>query len=265
MKVTVAKYYTPSGRCIQAIDYSKKDMNGESLPFSDSLRHPFKTRVGRIVYDGAGIEPDINIEPRYLSNIASVLVGKLFTFDYTDKYNKEHSSISGGSQFRINDNDFKDFINFLSDKDYSYVTRSERALEDFKKLAEREKYFDAVKTEYDALTKKMSRDKKEDLIKFKAEICEVLESEIVSRYYYQKGRIESSLGYDKELDKANQTLLTLAKYQNLLKPGALIKTSAISRPAVPDQNMTSILPDKGIDGKAPPLPVSIVAPAGSSK
>src|ERR1035437_5528551 len=203
MKVTVAKYYTPSGRCIQAIDYSKKDANGESLPISDSLRHPFKTRIGRVVYDGAGIEPDISIEPRYFSNIASILVGRLLTFDYADKFIKDHSSLSGSTQFRINDSEYKDFIKFLSDKDYSYTTRSERAIEDFKKLAEREKYFDAVKSEYESLTNKMSRDKKDDLIKFKPEICEVLESEIVARYYYQKGRIESSLSYDKEFDMAS--------------------------------------------------------------
>lgn len=86
----------------------------------------------------------------------------------------------------------------------------------------------------------MSRDKKEDLMKYKAEICEVLESEIVSRYYYQKGRIESSLSYDKELDKAGQTLITRTKYQDLLKPGAIIKTSAIIPPAIPGQNMTSL-------------------------
>jgi len=242
MKVTVAKYYTPSGRCIQAIDYSKKDANGESLPISDSLRHPFKTRIGRVVYDGAGIEPDISIDPRYFSNIASILVGRLLTFDYADKFAKDHSSLSGGTQFRINDNEFKDFIKFLSDKDYSYTTRSERAIEDFKKLAEREKYFDAVKAEYEALTNKMSRDKKDDLMKFKPEICEVLESEIVSRYYYQKGRIESSLGYDKEFDMASLTLLNRKKYQDLLKPGALIKTSAIIRNDNPDQNMTAIQP-----------------------
>lgn len=240
MKITVAKYYTPSGRCIQAIDYTKKEANGESLPISDSLRHPFKTRVGRLVYDGAGIEPDITIEPRYFSNIASVLVGKLLTFDYADKYNKAHSNISAGSQFRINDNDFKDFINFLSDKDYNYITRSERALDDFRKLAEKEKYFDAVKPEYESLTKKMSRDKKEDLMKYKAEICEVLESEIVSRYYYQKGRIESVIRYDKELEMAGQTLITRTKYLDLLKPGALIKTSTFNIPAIPGQNMTSI-------------------------
>lgn len=242
MKVTVAKYYTPSGRCIQAIDYSKKDATGESLPISDSLRHPFKTRIGRVVYDGAGIEPDISIDSRYFSNIASILVGRLLTFDYADKFAKDHSSLSGGTQFRINDNEFKDFIKFLSDKDYSYTTRSERAIEDFKKLAEREKYFDAVKTEYETLTNKMSRDKKDDLMKFKAEICEVLESEIVARYYYQKGRIESSLGYDKEFDIASSTLLNRKKYQDLLKPGALIKTSAIIRNNNPDQNMIAIQP-----------------------
>ena len=242
MKVTVAKYYTPSGRCIQAIDYSKKDANGESLPISDSLRHPFKTRIGRIVYDGAGIEPDIAIEPRYFSNIASILVGRLLTFDYADKFVQDHSSISSPSQFKISDNEYKDFIKFLSDKDYSYVTRSERAMDDFKKLAEREKYFDAVKTEYEALKTKMDRDKKDDLMKFKGEICEVLESEIVSRYYFQKGRIESSLGYDKELEAATQTLLSRPKYQELLKTGALIKTSAVIHSDTPDQDMTSLQP-----------------------
>jgi len=254
MKVTVAKYYTPSGRCIQAIDYSKKDSNGESLPISDSLRHPFKTRLGRIVYDGAGIEPDISMEPRYFSNIASILVGRLLTFDFADKFVKEHSSIAGPSQFKISESEYKDFIKFLSDKDYSYTTRSERAIEDFKKLAEREKYFDAVKAEYEALTSKMSRDKKDDLIKFKGEICEVLESEIVSRYYFQKGRIESSLVYDKEFETANQTLLSKTKYQQLLKPGSLIKTSAINPIDGTIQNLTSTQGGNDKSKMVPPLP-----------
>jgi len=265
MKVTVAKYYTPSGRCIQAIDYSKKDATGESLPISDSLRHPFKTRIGRVVYDGAGIEPDISIDPRYFSNIASILVGRLLTFDYADKFVKDHSSLSGGSQFRINDNEYKDFIKFLSDKDYSYTTRSERAIEDFKKLAEREKYFEAVKNEYEALTNKMGRDKKDDLMKFKPEICEVLESEIVSRYYYQTGRIESSLGYDKEFDMASSTLLNRKKYQDLLKPGALIKTSAIIRTDNPDQNMTVIQPSTDNNNTASALPGTPVQKAIQTK
>ena len=220
LKVTVAKYYTPSGRCIQAIDYSKKDVNGESPIVPDSLRHPFKTKIGREVFDGAGIDPDIIIAPRYYSNIAAVLAGRLLTFDYADKFVKEHSSISSPGQFRLNDSEFNDFVKFLSDKDYTYTTRSEHALEDFKKLAEREKYFDAIKGEYESLTNKMIRDKNADLTKFKAEICEVLESEIASRYFFQKGRIESSISYDKEIETSVQTLLNKVKYADLLKPKA---------------------------------------------
>jgi carboxyl-terminal processing protease len=221
------------------------------------LRHPFKTSIGRVVYDGAGIEPDISIEPRYFSNIASILVGRLLTFDYADKFVKEHSSITSAAQFRLTDNEFKDFIKFLSDKDYSYTTRSERAIEDFKKLAEREKYFDAVKTEYQTLKSKMDLDKKDDLMKYKAEICEVLESEIVSRYYYQKGRIESSLGYDKELDKGSQSLINRQKYQELLKPGALIKTSAIMRGDVQNPVITAIQP--ATENTAPSKALSITS------
>ncbi len=245
LKVTVAKYYTPSGRCIQAIDYSKKDLNGESPVIPDSLRHPFKTKIGREVFDGAGIDPDIRIAPRYFSNIVAVLAGRLLTFDYADKFVKEHSSISAPSQFRLNDTEFNDFVKFLSDKDYAYTTRSEHALEEFKKLAEREKYFEAIKGEYETLANKMIRDKNADLTKFKSEICEVLESEIVSRYYFQKGRIESSISYDKEIDTSTQTLLNKAKYAELLKPKSTLPAKknepivAPANPTAPTQNSTT--------------------------
>ncbi len=238
LKVTVAKYYTPSGRCIQAIDYSKKDLNGESTTIPDSLRHSFQTKAGREVFDGAGIDPDIRIATRYYSNIAAVLAARLLTFDYADKFVKEHSSIAPAGQFKLSDSEFNDFVKFLSDKDYAYTTRSEHALEEFKKLAEHEKYFDAIKGEFESLTNKMIRDKNADLTKFKGEICEVLESEIVSRYYFQKGRIESSIGYDKEIDASAQTILNKTKYVDLLKP----KTTQIKKGEVLDAPANSTAP-----------------------
>ena len=216
VKVTVAKYYIPSGRCIQAIDYSLKDENGHFNKIPDSLITTFKTQNGRTVYDGGGIEPDINLKPLKFSNIAISLFTKFLIFDYANKFFRENPEIPPADEFIITDQIFDDFKNYISDKDYDYTTESEKTLEKLKKYAEKEKYFDAIQSEYETLKMKMKHDKDEDLNKYKDQIKELLKIEIVSRYYYQKGKILASIADDPGIKKAMEILENKTLYESIL-------------------------------------------------
>ena len=216
MKVTVAKYYIPSGRCIQAIDYSHKNKEGVFGTIPDSLITAFKTKDGRTVYEGRGIKPDIFTEKVEYSNIAVALYAKYLIFDFATQFRREHPSILPADQFEITDSIFNSFVTYISDKKYDYKTRSEVALEALKKNSEKENYFNAIKTEYDALKTQMDNDKKSDLTKFKSQICDLLKQEIVSRYYYQKGKIVASLKSDKDIKQAVNTLIDQSLYKSVL-------------------------------------------------
>lgn len=206
LKVTVAKYYTPSGRCIQKLDYSHRSKDGVVSAIPDSLIAAFKTKGGRVVYDGEGITPDLHVEELRASQISQTLLNKMLLFDFASVYRKKHPAIPPAKDFRLTEEDYKELITFLDGKDYVYTTRSEKMLEDLEKVARKEKYLDDVQKEYEALKTKLHRNKNEDLKKFKDEIKEILESEIVSRYYYQKGRVENYLSYDPDLKKAIEVL-----------------------------------------------------------
>jgi carboxyl-terminal processing protease len=216
VKVTVAKYYIPSGRCIQAIDYSLKDKNGHFNKIPDSLITAFKTQNGRTVYDGGGIEPDIKLKPLKYSNIAASLFSKFLIFDYANKFFRENPEIPPADEFIITDQIFDDFKNYISDKDYDYTTESEKTLEKLKKHAEKEKYFDAIQSEYETLKMKMKHDKDEDLNKYKDQINELLKIDIVSRYYYQKGKIIASIADDPEIKEAMEILENKTLYESIL-------------------------------------------------
>jgi carboxyl-terminal processing protease len=215
-KITVAKYYIPSGRCIQAIDYSKKNGKGEFTRIPDSLIRSFTTKNGRVVYDAGGISPDLMTPPRKLSKIALTLYSKYLIFDFVTLFERNHPSISTADQFEIDDSLFNDFLSFISNKDYSYSTLSEQALEQLKKNALKENYFDAIKVEYDHLKAQMEKDKKEDLNRYKDQINDLLRMEIVTRYYYQKGKIETSLKKDTTLAEAISVLHNTDKYKSIL-------------------------------------------------
>ena len=216
MKVTVAKYYIPSGRCIQAIDYSHKDNKGSFSKIPDSLISAFKTKNGRTVYEGRGINPDIKTKPFAYSNIALTLYSKYLIFDFATKFRHDVPEIALPDQFEITDAIFDDFLRFISDKNYDYTTKTEKALEELKKNAEKEHYFTAIKSEYDALKTQMSNDKKGDLIKHKEQIKELLKLEIVTRYNFQKGRIIASLKNDTDIQKAVTILHDGTMYQSIL-------------------------------------------------
>lgn len=216
LKITTSKYYIPSGRCIQALDYSHRNEDGSVGKVPDSLVTEFKTRAGRKVYDGGGILPDIKLDPSKLSNISISLLNKNLIFDYATHYRREHQQISSVKDFHLTEADFRDFVVFLSDKEYDYTTRSEKTMEDLKKNSEDEKYFADIQNEYTALKNKLAHNKQSDVEKNKTEILQLLEEEIISRYYYQSGRIESSLQHDTELKKAVEIIHDPVLYTGIL-------------------------------------------------
>ncbi len=224
VKVTVAKYFTPSGRCIQAMDYAHKDANGKTPKVADSLMNKFNTRSGRNVYDGNGIYPDIVVENPKLSPITVSLLNKSLFFDYANTYKKEHKSIAPAESFQITDQDYAAFLSSLDGKDYAYVSRTERLLADLRTEAEKENKLPAVKSDLDDLKNKMLGAKKTDLTTFKPEIKRVLETQIVSRYYYEKGKVIQAFQYDKELNAAKAVLGNASKMLAILKGEGEYKT-----------------------------------------
>lgn len=216
MKITVSKYYIPSGRCIQAIDYSHRDENGRATKVPDSLKTAFKTRNGRTVYDGFGIEPDVEVEPRYMSNIAIGLMQKFLVFDYATEFVRKHAAIPSADEFEITDEIYADFVNYLSDKELNYSTITEKAIKELRDIAKEEKYLESIKDDLDAMEKKFQEEKKGDLEKYREEISEMLKSEILVRYYYEKGRLQGMLKSDPEVIKAIEILCDKAQYNKLL-------------------------------------------------
>lgn len=216
LKVTTAKYYIPSGRCIQAVNYAERNEDGSVIKVPDSLMTLFHTRGGRPVYDGGGILPDVEVEPSRLSDIAFSLGSKFLLFDFATEFKLRHPSIPPAGEFRINDALYGELKNWLADKDYDYTTESEQMLKDLREVAQTEKYLNLIKTELEALEVKVSQGKSEDLDTFSEQIRELLEGEIVARYYYQRGRIESMLRSDNELARALEVLRDEKAYRAIL-------------------------------------------------
>lgn len=224
VKVTVAKYFTPSGRCIQALDYAHKDQNGKTPKVADSLMNKFSTRSGRSVYDGNGIYPDIFVETPKLSPITISLLNKSLFFDYANAYKKNNKTIGPAVSFQLTDQDYAAFLTSLEGKDYAYVSRTERLLADLRTEAEKENKLPAVKADLEDLKAKMLGAKKTDLTTFKPEIKRVLETQIVSRYYYEKGKVIQAFQYDKELTAAKAVLSNSSKMLAILKGEGEYKT-----------------------------------------
>ncbi len=219
LKLTIARYYTPSGRCIQAIDYAHRNPDGSVGNMPDSLKKSYKTKLGRTVRSGGGVEPDVHIKDDAMSTIAVTLYTKNYLFDYATEYASKHTSIPVASKFSLTDDEFNQFAKWLENKDYSYKTETEEALDSLKRMAIREKYYDDAKDQFESLKNKLSHDKKQDLLKHKEQVKHMLENEIASRYYYVRGRLAQGLQYDKELDKALALITHPSDYQTLLKPG----------------------------------------------
>lgn len=236
VKITVAKYYTPSGRCIQALDYTHRDSEGSVVKVADSLITEYKTKGGRLVYDGSGIYPDVYISPVRYNQITQTLAAKHHIFDYATQYRSKHGTISDPEGFRLTDAEYNDFMTYLSARDYNYDTQTESILNELYDEAEKESKLADIKPEFEALKSKISYSKKNDLVQFKDEIRRVLESEIVSRYYYSKGRLKQGFKYDNELNESLQVIVNKSMitsilngegtYKSIGKPGDEFSASA---------------------------------------
>ncbi|WP_051718727.1 S41 family peptidase [Hymenobacter sp. IS2118] len=218
LKVTTAKYYIPSGRCIQEVDYAHRGEDGTLGKFPDSLRTAFKTTAGRTVYDGGGVAPDIEVQEREIADITRVLLQKSYLFDYATRYRAEHASIVPARQFKLTDADYQKFVGFLQGKNISYSTDAEKALADLGVKVKDDKHYDDVKAELEAIRKKVTVNKANDLQRFRPEIKELLEQEIVSRYYFEKGRTEAGFDDDPNIIAAVAVLNEPNRYAALLKP-----------------------------------------------
>ena len=216
LKVTISKYYIPSGRCIQRIDYTHRSADGIANALPDSLRKEFKTKSGRVVKDGAGVEPDIKTEEQRISPIAIALYTNNHLFEFANQYKHDHPTLRDGNNFTMTDEEYNQFIASLKGKDYDYTTSSEVKLSDLKKSIKDDSYSEDVQKVITDLEAQIKHDKSKDLLKFKPEIKKLLEQEIASRYTYEKGRIANSLKDDLDVKKAIEILSDSTKYKLML-------------------------------------------------
>jgi carboxyl-terminal processing protease len=217
LKVTTAKYYTPSGRCIQAIDYGHRNDDGSVGKIADSLKTAFQTENGRVVYDGGGINPDIEVKQSKLVPISVSLYAKNLLFDYATEYYYSNPEMSNAKEFTLSDDEYAEFVAWLEGKDYDYTTEVEQTIDDLIESAKDEKYYQDIEGQIASLRKKVQHNKDQDLQKFKAEIKELLEEEIASRYYLREGKIEASFDDDDVLQAAVEVLENKDQYDAILK------------------------------------------------
>lgn len=221
LKVTAAKYYIPSGRCIQARDFSHPNADGSTGIIPDSLMKEFKTRNGRTVKDGGGIAPDIEIKPETLSQIATELYLGSYIFDFATQYYWANPGITTPEMFSFSDNDYNDFRSFLEKRNFSYTTLTEDSFNDMINVAKKEKYYDRHKATFEALEKELSHSLDKDLELYRIEISELIEDEIVRRYFYDAGAIAHSIHDDIQIKKAVETLNSRETYEAILKNGSM--------------------------------------------
>ena len=219
MKVTVSKYYIPSGRCIQKIDYQHKDSNGVNLRKADSNATAFKTRHGRTVYDYGGVEPDIKVKNESYSTVLLALMSEKMIFNYANEFKLNHKSIPPVAEFTFTDAMYTDFLNYVGKRNIVYETFTEKELKRLETAVKDDKMEKALQTEIEALKKAVERDKATDMQKYRKEISEMLYMEIVSRYYHQKGLAEASLKIDPCMEYVYRLLDSnnLEEYHRILK------------------------------------------------
>jgi carboxyl-terminal processing protease len=216
LKVTIAKYYTPSGRCVQRLEYYDKETGSKPKEIADSLLKTFKTKNGRVVKDGRGIEPDIRVELPELSKLSVQLITKDLVFNYATEYAYNNKSIAKAGEFKLSNEEYAAFKKYVSEQAFEYSTASEEQLKKTKISAEKEGYFKDIEAEYQAMLTKLTPSKERDLDKFQEEIRQMLENEIVSRYYFQNGRILDSFKNDPVLQEAKKILSDNTRYQKIL-------------------------------------------------
>jgi carboxyl-terminal processing protease len=222
LKLTVSKYYIPSGRCIQAINY-KHTGGGYREHIPDSLTKEFKTKGGRIVRDGGGIKPDIEAKPDTLTNIAMYLFrGSLDSTEvvhyYVVDYINSHESIAKPEEYKLSDEEFADFKQRVIKSGFKYDRETSKEYKKLVEFAKFEGYYDDAKAEFDALEKKLEHNLERELDKNRDIICQLLEQEIVTAYYHQNGRIANMLRTDTQVRKAKELLLDKKRYQEIIQP-----------------------------------------------
>lgn len=217
VKLTIAKYYTPSGRCVQRLEYYDNADGEHASEIPDSLVKIFKTKNGRPVIDGRGIDPDISVELKDMSRLTATIYRNNLFFDYATKYYYSHATIDDAASFELSDEDYDAFKKYVLDQDFTYSTASEEMLKKMKETAEEEGFFEDSESEYNALLDKVIPSKERDLVKFKKQIKSLLENEIISRYYYQSGRAQNSFKEDLFIEKSLEVLHDKNQYNTILK------------------------------------------------
>lgn len=216
IKVTIAKYYTPSGRCIQKLDYSNRTTGDKVGEISDSLLHKFTTANGREVIDGRGIEPDVRIPEDEFAIFTATVVLKNIVFDYATQFRRSHPEIDQPKTFKITDEVYQDFSNFVLEQDFEYKTVSVELMKKLEEAVRNEDAYADVEAEYQALLKRLEPSKENDLVKYRSEITPLLEDEIIGRYYYEKGRILHGLVADKFILESVEILNDIPRYKKIL-------------------------------------------------
>ncbi len=218
LKITISRYYIPSGRCIQAYDYRHLNADGSVGTVPDSLTHVFHTMAGREVRDGGGIKPDVVVKPDSLPSFIYDLVASEEFFNYGTQYAQQHATIAPASDYSVSDAEYADFVKYMQESGFEANKRSEKILDLLKDAAKLEGYYEEAKPEFEALAGKLSNDLQTDLTRMKEEVKPYLNSEIVSRYYYQKGTSRLQLNHDKDYDKALELLGNEEEYRKILQP-----------------------------------------------
>lgn len=216
LKVTTAKYYIPSGRCIQAMDYEHRKSDGTVSKFPDSLKREFKTKGGRKVYDGAGLDPDVAIEPATFTSAVIELVNSGLVFEYASKYCSEHPNPSSMKNFRLTDQEYQKFVGWVSEQKFTYASELDQKADELIASAKREKYFDDLQQQFAELKAKVEQNKKTALDRNKPELMHILEQEIAFHYQLSKGQVEVMHGRDQELIQASKVLNDEATYRKIL-------------------------------------------------
>ncbi|MBE0673386.1 MAG: S41 family peptidase [Bacteroidales bacterium] len=218
LKVTTAKYYIPSGRCIQALDFTHRNEDGSVGYIPDSLISEFRTKNGRVVRDGGGIAPDIEVVPPMLSQVATELYVYNHIFDFGTQYYYKHPDVSSPSDIVIDDSIYDQFRAFLKGRNFTYRTATATGLENLIATAKREKYYDLYPDEFAALEARLAINLNKDLDLFRAEITELLEDEVVERYFYQEGAMANAATNDSTIIKAIELLKDRKRYNEILSP-----------------------------------------------
>ena len=216
LKVTTSKYYIPSGRCIQAIDYAKKNADGSVARTPDSLTNVFRTAAGREVRDGGGIRPDIEVKGDRVPNIVFYLMNEDIIFDYATCYCWDHPALASVDSFQLTDEDYKEFKKLVKSRDFKYDRQSEKMLKSLKEVAEFEGYMEGAAEEFKALEKKLNHNLDRDLDYFAKQIKGYIAQEIVTRYFYQRGAAMERLKEDEDLEKAIEVLHDAGRYKQIL-------------------------------------------------